>query len=43
VRAVTKGESVLTGPDDSIANMRVIDSIYTHAGLSLRGAARVGS
>jgi len=34
--AVLRGEPVLTPPADSIANMTVIDSIYTSAGLPLR-------
>jgi len=36
-RAVQHGESVLTGPDDAVANMRVIDAVYEKAGLSPRG------
>lgn len=35
--AVLRGEPVLTPPDDSIANMRVIDAIYEAAGLPVRG------
>ncbi|HMC42416.1 MAG TPA: Gfo/Idh/MocA family oxidoreductase, partial [Acidimicrobiales bacterium] len=35
--AVLRGRATLTPPDDSIANMRVIDSIYQAAGLKLRG------
>ncbi|MCU1682788.1 MAG: oxidoreductase [Amycolatopsis sp.] len=34
--AVLRGEPVLTPPADSIANMAVIDSIYTSAGLPVR-------
>ncbi|MEV8403783.1 Gfo/Idh/MocA family protein [Streptomyces niveus] len=34
--AVLRGEPVLTPPADSIANMTVIDAIYTSAGLPLR-------
>ena len=37
--AVLRGEPVLTPPADSIANMTVIDSIYTAAGLPLRQPA----
>lgn len=44
VAAARGNEPVLTGPEDAIANMRVIDAVYTHAGLtprrSLRHAAR---
>jgi predicted dehydrogenase len=36
-RAVAGGPPPLTGPADSIANMRVIDAIYEKAGLPLRG------
>jgi predicted dehydrogenase len=36
LRAVTKGEPVLTGPDDAIANMTVIDAVYRAAGLEPR-------
>ena len=35
--AVLRGEPTLTPPEDSIANMRVIDSIYQAAGMKLRG------
>ncbi len=38
VAAVREGAAVPTGPDDAIANMRVIDAVYTHAGLAVRGA-----
>ncbi|MCU1683370.1 MAG: oxidoreductase [Amycolatopsis sp.] len=37
--AVQRGEPILTSPDDSIANMTVIDAIYTAAGLPLRHPA----
>ncbi len=37
--AVLDGAPFSTGPDDSIANMRVIDDIYTKAGMRLRGLA----
>jgi predicted dehydrogenase len=36
--AVVRGAPTLTPPADSIANMRVIDDIYTAAGMRLRGA-----
>jgi predicted dehydrogenase len=36
--AVLDGAPILTPPSDSIANMEVIDAIYTAAGLPLRGA-----
>jgi predicted dehydrogenase len=35
--AVTNGTPPLTGPADSIANMRIIDAIYEKAGLPRRG------
>jgi predicted dehydrogenase len=35
--AVLRGEPVLTPPEDSIANMRVIDATYEAAGLPVRG------
>ena len=35
--AVLRGAPVLTPPSDSIANMEVIDAIYTAAGLKVRG------
>jgi predicted dehydrogenase len=38
--AVRSGTSVPTNPDDAIANMRVIDAVYTKAGLPLRGLAK---
>ena len=38
VQAVRAGKPPLTGPDDAVANMKVIDDIYTAAGLPLRGA-----
>jgi predicted dehydrogenase len=36
VRAVERGEPVVTGPDDAIANMVVIDAVYRAAGLEPR-------
>jgi hypothetical protein len=33
---VQRGEPILTGPDDSIANMRVIDAVYRAAGMQPR-------
>jgi predicted dehydrogenase len=36
VSAITQGEPVLTGPSDSVANMRIIDAIYRAAGLEPR-------
>jgi predicted dehydrogenase len=35
--AVLRGGPVLTPPEDSIANMRVIDAVYEAAGLPVRG------
>jgi predicted dehydrogenase len=35
--AVLRGEPTLTPPSDSIANMRVLDAIYTAAGMRPRG------
>jgi hypothetical protein len=35
--AVLHGESTLTPPSDSIANMRVLDAIYVAAGMRPRG------
>jgi predicted dehydrogenase len=35
--AVLRGEDILTPPEDSVKNMRVIDAIYRAAGLPLRG------
>jgi predicted dehydrogenase len=35
-RAVDRGDPVLTGPDDAIANMVVIDAVYRAAGLEPR-------
>jgi predicted dehydrogenase len=40
--AILRGEHLHTGPDHFLANMRVIDTIYRHAGLPLRGAPRGG-
>jgi len=37
VDRVRKGTRVPTGPDDAVANMRVIDAIYRAAGLKVRG------
>jgi predicted dehydrogenase len=37
VDCVRKGRPVPTGPDDAVANMRVIDAIYRAAGLKVRG------
>jgi predicted dehydrogenase len=34
--AVLRGEPVLTPPSDAVANMRVIDDLYTAAGLHPR-------
>ena len=36
--AVRHGEPVLTGPADSVANMRVIDAVYAAAGMKPRGS-----
>jgi predicted dehydrogenase len=36
VGAVLHGEPILTGPDDSIATMRVIDACYRAAGMEVR-------
>jgi len=38
VDAVRNGTPVPTGPDDAVANMRVIDAVYAAAGLQPRGA-----
>ena len=38
--AVLRGESIPTGPADSIANMRVIDAAYRAAGLEPRRPSR---
>jgi predicted dehydrogenase len=35
--AVLRGEPTLTPPTDSVANMRVLDAIYSSAGMRLRG------
>jgi predicted dehydrogenase len=37
--AVLRGAPTLTPPSDAVANMRVIDAIYTAAGMAPRGAA----
>lgn len=39
VARVRSGAPIPTGPEDSIANMRVIDAVYHHAGLRKRGEA----
>ncbi len=36
-QAIATGAPTLSGPDNAVANMRVIDDIYRHAGLQLRG------
>jgi predicted dehydrogenase len=36
IRAVERGDPVLTGPDDAIANMVAIDAVYRAAGLEPR-------
>ncbi len=38
VAAIRDGTPIPTGPDDAIANMRVIDAVYEHAGLQPRGS-----
>lgn len=38
--AVLRGEPVLTGPDDAVANMTVIDACYAAAGLPRREPSR---
>ena len=35
-RAVERGDAIVTGPDDAIANMVVIDAVYRAAGLEPR-------
>jgi predicted dehydrogenase len=40
VGAIVRGEPVLTGPDDSVANMTVIDACYAAAGLQRREPTR---
>jgi len=42
VAAVRSGTPVPTGPDDAVANMRVIDAVYAKAGLPLRGVHATG-
>jgi predicted dehydrogenase len=37
--AILRGAPVLTSPEDAVANMSVIDAIYTRAGMRLRGAS----
>ncbi len=39
-RAVQDGAPALTPPADAVANMRVIDAVYAHAGLRPRGDER---
>lgn len=39
---VRRGTPVPTGPDDAIANMRVIDAVYEKAGLARRGVPVAG-
>ena len=36
VDAVRSGAALLTGPEDSVANMRAIDAMYVAAGLQPR-------
>ena len=36
-QAISQGTPVLTGAEEAIANMRVIDAVYRQAGLPLRG------
>jgi len=38
--AIRTGRPLPTGPEDAIANMRVIDAVYAKAGLPLRGVDR---
>jgi predicted dehydrogenase len=38
--AVLRGAPVLTGPDDAVANMAVIDACYAAAGLPRREPTR---
>jgi predicted dehydrogenase len=40
--AIRSGRPLPSGPEDAIANMRVIDAVYSKAGLPLRGAASAG-
>jgi predicted dehydrogenase len=40
--AIRTGRPLPTGPEDAIANMRIIDAVYAKAGLPLRGAASAG-
>ena len=40
VSAIRGEETKLTGPDDAVNQMRLIDAIYRQAGLSLRGLAQ---
>jgi predicted dehydrogenase len=38
--AILRGEPVLTGPDDAVANMAVVDACYAAAGLPRREPSR---
>jgi predicted dehydrogenase len=40
--AIRTGRSLPTGPEEAIANMRVIDAVYAKAGLPLRGTGGAG-
>jgi predicted dehydrogenase len=40
IGAIVRGEPVLTGPDDAVANMTVIDACYAAAGLPRREPSR---
>jgi predicted dehydrogenase len=40
IGAIVRGEPVLTGPDDAVANMMVIDACYAAAGLPRREPSR---
>lgn len=42
VAAVRSGAPIPTGPDDAVSNMRVIDAVYTKAGLQPRGGSAPG-
>ena len=35
--AIRRGAPVPTGPDDAVANMRVVDAVYRAVGLRPRG------
>jgi len=43
VAHVRHGAPVPTGPEDSVANMRVIDAVYDRAGLRRRGGTSLGT